>query len=432
MSGEHYLGPQILLAKKKEYLIPCVYHFYQDPPQIVRAQGQYLYDHTGKKYLDLYAGVSVVSAGHCHPVITKMAIEQWLDLQHTTTIYLTQPVLELAEKLAGLTPGNLKHSFFCNSGSEANETAILLAKLATKRKKILSLNNSLHGRTYLTMGLTGLPFWRTDPEPFPEVYFAPSPYCFRCEYGFVNETKCGFACVKKVEKIIQENPPGEIAAFIAEPIQGNGGIIVPPQEYFPRVKEILDKYGILLIVDEVQTGFNRTGKTFAIEHWGVEPDIMTMAKALANGLPIGAVITTPDIAQHYTRPGASTFGGNPVIASAALATLDVHQKEDLARKARENGAYFKARLLELQEKYRVIGEVRGEGLMLGVELVREDREPASSMLDQILEYFKDHGILAGKTGPGRNVLTFQPPLIITQDDIDYAVACLDQILANFV
>jgi 4-aminobutyrate aminotransferase-like enzyme len=186
-----------------------------------------------------------------------------------------------------------------------------------------------------------------------------------------------------------------------------------------------------LIIDEVQTGINRTGKTFAIEHWGIEPEIMTIAKALANGLPIGVVITTPDIARHYTCPGASTFGGNPVIASAALETLKVHHKEGLAEKARENGNYFKSRLLELQEKYQVIGDVRGKGLMVGVELVKENKEPASLILDQILEYLKKKGILAGKTGSGRNVLTFLPPLIITREDIDYAVAILDHALANF-
>jgi 4-aminobutyrate aminotransferase/4-aminobutyrate aminotransferase/(S)-3-amino-2-methylpropionate transaminase len=431
MAREDYLGPENLLQKKKEYLIPCVYHFYQDPPQIVRGQGQYLYDHTGKKYLDFYAGVSVVNAGHCHPEITKMAIEQLIELQHTTTIYLTQPMLVLAEKLAQLTPGTLKQSFFCNSGSEANEGATLLAKLATKRRKFLALKNSLHGRTYLTMSLTGLSFWRTEPEPLPQVHFAPSPYCYRCELGFSNPNSCGLACVEKLEQIILDNQPDDIAALIAEPIQGNGGIIVPPADYFTQVKEILDKYGILLIIDEVQTGFNRTGKTFAIEHWGVEPDIMTLAKSLANGLPIGVFITNNHIAQHYTRPGASTFGGNPVIASAALATLEVHQKEGLANKAKVNGDYFKTRLLELQEKHPIIGEVRGKGLMLGIELVKDDKAPASLMLDQMLEYLKDQGILAGKTGPGRNVLTFQPPLIIEQKDIDYAIRCLDHTLATF-
>jgi len=339
-------------------------------------------------------------------------------------------MIELAERLAEFCPGSLKQSFFCTSGSEANETAILLARMVTKRRKVLALNNSLHGRTHLTLGLTGLSFWRCDPFPYSEVCFVPNPYCYRCEFGADNPQDCQFLCLVQIEKIIQERGPEEIAALIAEPIQGNGGIIVPPPGYFQEMKKILDKYGILFIADEVQTGLNRTGKAFAIEHWGVEPDILTMAKALANGLPIGVVITRPEIAQFYSRPGASTFGGNPVVSAAALATLEVHQEEALDKKAEERGRYFKDQLLRLMERHPIIGEVRGKGLMLGAELINRDRTPAGELLDHVLERLKDQGILAGKSGPGRNVLTFQPPLVITEEDIDYTIKRLEDILGD--
>ncbi|MDI3281427.1 MAG: aspartate aminotransferase family protein, partial [Bacillota bacterium] len=304
-----YLGPEEILRKKKEYLIPCIYHFYRRPPQIVRGEMQYLYDHTGRRYLDFYSGVSVVNCGHCNPEIVAAIVDQVQTLQHTTQLYLTQPIVELAERLARLTPGRLQKSFFCSSGTEANEGAILLARLATGRHEFIALRNSLHGRTLLTTSLTGLSFWRAELAPVGGISFAVNAYCYRCPLG-QRYPGCDLACAEDVERVIRTSTSGQVAALIAEPIQGNGGIITPPPGYFQRVKEILDRYGILLIVDEVQTGFGRTGRLFAIEHWGVEPDIMTMAKALGNGVPVGAFIARSEIADCYTRPGASTLGGN--------------------------------------------------------------------------------------------------------------------------
>jgi len=423
----HYIGPAEIVEKKKGYIIPCVYHFYQDPPQIVRGEMEYLYDHQGKRYLDFYAGVSVVNAGHCHPEITDRICEQVKTLQHTTTIYLTQPMVELAERLASITPGNLSSTFFCNSGSEANEGALLLAKLFTGREGFVALENSLHGRTYMTMSVTGIPMWRTDAALSDRVEFVPRPYCYRCSLK-VSYPGCDLRCAYEIEKVLHKERSYKMTAFIAEPIQGNGGIIVPPPDYFKVVKEILDQHGILFICDEIQTGFGRTGTMFAIEQWGVVPSILTVAKALANGVPVGAFTTTPEIASSYTKPGASTLGGNPVTATAALATLDVHKKYNLRENALQLGDYFKERLLELKEKHSLIGEVRGRGLMLGAELVKNDRCPATEETDSILEYLKDHGILIGKTGEGRNVLTFQPPLIISKDEIDEVIAALDNAL----
>lgn len=422
-------GPEEILRKKREFLIPCVYHFYAAPPQIVRGELQYLFDHSGKRYLDCFAGVSVVNCGHCHPDIVRALCAQAATLQHTSSIYLTQPVVDLAERLAAITPGRLRKSFFCASGTEANEGAALLATLATGRSEFISLRQGLHGRTKLAMSLTGLAMWRTDPNPAGGVSFAPTPYCYRCPLGSRRDT-CDLACADAVETIIKTSTSGQVAAFFAEPIQGNGGIITPPPGYFRRVKEILDRYGILLVADEVQTGFGRTGRMFAIEHYGVEPDIMTMAKALANGAPVGAFIAGDDLAARFTRPSASTLGGNPVTAVAAIATLDVIAGEDLVARAVVRGEQLKAGLEALQERHPVIGDVRGLGLMLGAELVLPDRSPATAETDQVLEKMKDRGFLVGKNGLHRNVLAFQPPLVVSREDIDALLAALDDVLGS--
>ncbi|OHC12668.1 MAG: aminotransferase class III, partial [Planctomycetes bacterium RIFOXYD12_FULL_42_12] len=359
---------------------------------------QYLYDHTGKQYLDFYGGVSVMNAGHCNPEIVEKICEQVRTLQHTTAIYLTQPIVDLAEKLSQITPWPLKRSFFCASGSEANEGAALLAQLYTKKQKFVAVHQGLHGRTKLTMNLTGLSMWRTDPNPLSDIVHIPGAYCYRCAFGLTYPL-CDLRCAKRIEDIIKN---GDFAAFIIEPIQGNGGIITPPPGYFKVVREILDKYNVLLITDEVQTGFGRTGEMFAIEHWDVEPDIMTMAKSLANGTPAGAFITNDRIASSYTRPGASTTGGNPVSATAALATIAVIEKYQLVQRAKDLGNYFKDKLKILQQSHGLLGDVRGKGLMLGVELVKRDKIPAAEEIDYILEELKDRGILAGKTGASRN------------------------------
>ncbi|MGD0152471.1 MAG: aspartate aminotransferase family protein [Thermacetogeniaceae bacterium] len=423
------MGPVEIVNKKKEFIIPCLNHFYQEPVQLVRGRGQYLYDSDGRQYLDFFAGVSVINAGHCHPEITARICAQVQTLQHVCNIYLTQPMVELAERLAQITPGRLQKSFFCNSGSEANEGAVLLARLATGRSELLALQDGLCGRTYLGMSLTGLSMWRTDPHPAGGISFAPNAYCYRCPLH-LTYPNCDLACADEIARVIETSTSGGVAALIAEAIQGNGGIIVPPPEYFSRVKEILNKYGALLIIDEVQSGFGRTGKWFAIEHWGVAPEIMTVAKALGNGAPIGAFIGVPEVADRYTRPGASTLGGNPVSMTAGLATLDVIARERLAENAAQLGAFVKEQLLALQEKHPLIGEVRGLGLMLGAELVKDGKEPAAVEADQVLELLKNRGVLIGKNGRSRNVLAFQPPLVITRSDAEAMLHHLDEVLTE--
>jgi 4-aminobutyrate aminotransferase-like enzyme len=402
---------QQLLALKRDFLVPCVYHFFQRPPVLVRAKGAHLFDTEGRRYLDCYSGVSVMNAGHSNPEIVEAAIDQLRRLQHTTTIYLTEPMLELARVIAELAPAPLRRTFFCASGSEANEGALLLATLATGRRECAYLREGLHGRTKWAMSVTGLDMWRTDPDPLVTAHAVPGP--------------CDPASLPTLERLLRR---GTIAAVIAEPIQGNGGIVVPPDNYWPELRRLCTQHGTLLIADEIQTAWNRTGRWFATSHWQVVPDIVTVAKALGNGFPIAAYITTDAIASHYTRPGAATFGGNLVSCRAALATLRFHERQQLGARSAALGAHLLGRLRELQRRQPAIAAVRGIGLMIGVEL--RDGSITTALTDTVLEAMKDAGFLLGKTGPGRNVLTLMPPLIVEQNDLDALVEALERVLAD--
>ena len=424
-----YLGARGIIAKKNQYIMPCLGHFYSDPPQFVKGEMQYLYDSDGNRYLDCFAGVSVINCGHCNPEITAKMCQQITTLQHVCNIYLTEPFVNLAERLSEVTPGNLQKSFFCSTGTEANEGALLLASIFTKNSEFIALRGGLHGRTKLTMSLTGIGMWRTDPNPVGGIHFAPNPYCYRCPLNR-HYPECDLECANMVEEIIRTATSGKPAALIAEPIQGNAGIVVPPKGYFKRVKEILNRYGALLIADEVQTGFARTGKMFAIENFDVVPDIMSVAKALGNGQPISAFISTAKIADTYTRPGASTLGGNPVSSVAGLAVLDYIAKHDLLKNAHERGEQLQAGLRELSKKHEIIGDVRGIGLMIGAEFVHADKSPAFEELDRILEELKNRGFIIGKNGVKRNVMAFQPPLVLTESDINDVLNALDLVLSN--
>lgn len=402
-----------ILELRKEYLMPCLGYFYKDPPVFVKGEMQYLYDDKGKKYLDFFAGVSVMNCGHSNPYILDKVIDQLKNIQHLTQVYLTSPIVELAKKLSEVLPGNLNNSFFCMSGSEANEGAMLLARIYTGKRKFIALQNSLHGRTHLTMSVTNIPMWRADPFLSEDVYFiSHSP-----------ET-----IIKDLEEILQKD--NDIAAFICEPIQGNGGIITPPEWYFKEIEKVLKKYGVLFICDEVQTGFARSGSMFAIEEYGVVPDIMTMSKALGNGIPIAAFSTTKEIAATFTSPSASTLGGNPVSCVSALGVLEYIKANDLCNRAKTLGKILYDKLVILKEKYPIISDVRGKGLMLGVELKETTGEAAPGKTDAILEQLLKDGIILGKNGLHRNVLAFQPPLVINEDDINFLIEKLDNALKN--
>ena len=399
------------LATKRDFLVPCVYHFYQRPPVLVRGAGAYLFDTDGKRYLDCFAGVTVMNAGHSNPAIIAPVVEQLHALVHTTSVYLTEPVLELARTIAELAPPGLRRSFFCASGSEANEGAMMLAALATGRKEYVSLDGALHGRTKAAINANGLEMWRTDPFPLADFHRVPGP-------RHPNS-------LSALEQLLRRET---VAAVLAEPVQGNGGIIVPPEGYWAELRRLCTKYGTLLVADEIQTAWNRTGRWFATEHWNVTPDIVTVAKALGNGFPIAAYLTTDALAANYTRPGAATFGGNLVSCRAALATLRFHQEHRLGERSASLGERLRARLRGLQNRHGVIADVRGLGLMVAAEL--DDGPNSAALTDTVLEQMKDAGYLLGKCGPGRNVLAFLPPLVVEANDLDRMIDDLDRTLAS--
>lgn len=413
------LTPEEIIEKKKKYFFPNTMHFYSAPPHIVKGSGKYLFDSEGKRYLDFFAGVTVVNCGHCNKEINEQIKKQIDTLQHTSIIYLTENMVRLAERLAGLLPGDIHNMFFCSSGSEANDGAMELARLHTGKRGFLAFDGGLHGRTTLTLSATGIPMWRIDPFLTDEpVWFAKS-YAAKWE----DREAAADAALTSAEEILAAHG-NDIAACIAEPIQGNGGINVPPQNFFVRLKELLAAHGVLLIMDEIQTGFGRTGYMFASEHFNIVPDIISFAKALGNGAPVGGFAATPAVAASFTKPSSSTLGGNPVSMAAGLAVIDYMEKHQLCSRAKELGEYFFDKLKAIQSCQPLVADVRGLGLMLGMAL----NEPAK--VDIVLERLKDKGIIIGKNGMNREVLVFQPPLIIEKSDIDTVCAELETALAQ--
>jgi len=430
-----YHGPnrEEILALRREYLNPSLFTYYREPLCIIEGHMQYVWDDAGRQYLDALGGIAVVCAGHCHPKITARTCEQLARLVHTTTIYLHPTIERFAQALAGRMPAgsNLKVSYFTNSGSEANDLATMMAQLATGHIHILALRNGYHGGTQATMAITALETWKY-PIPSPvQVSHAPPGYCYRCPLGLTYPA-CQVRCARSLEDIIRYETSGRVACFIAESIQGIGGVIVPPPEYFTIAYEIVRRYGGLCIADEVQAGMGRTGAHFwGFENWNVVPDMVTIAKGLGNGAPVAACITRPEIADRMTqRMHFNTFGGNPVSVTQGLATLEVLAEEKMQENAALIGAYLKERLNALQDKHALIGEVRGMGLLLGVELVadRESKTPAAEQASTVLELARQRGLLLGKAGLYGNVIRLTPPLCITRDDAAFLVDCLDECL----
>ncbi len=419
---------EILLAQK-EFLFPSVFHYFEQPLVIDHAKDQYVWDADGNQYLDFFGGIVTVSVGHCNTTVNAAVHAQMDKLQHVSTVFANEPQVALAKKLASLTPDRaLTKSFFTNSGTEANETAILAARCYTGSSEMVALRHSYHGRSAMAMTLTGQASWRLGGVPQPGVIHAHNAYCYRCPFGLTYPS-CELRCAKDMDEAIRTSSSGHIAALIAEPIQGVGGFITPPKEYFPIVRDIVKQYGGLFIADEVQTAWGRTGnKWFGIEHWGVVPDIITSAKGLGNGAPIGLTIAKPEVADALKGVTISTFGGNPVTSTAAKAVVDFIEEQSLPRNAAEVGAYLRAGLESLQEKHSLIGEVRGMGLLQALELVedRQTKKPANTATLRILEAARENRILLGKGGLYGNVLRISPPLNIQQADVDQFLLALDK------
>jgi len=415
------------VRKHKEFLFPAVATYYQEPVALVKGAGEYVWDDAGNKYLDCFGGVLTVSVGHANPAVNAAIIEQTNKIQHTSALYANENQSNLAEKLAEITPGNLKKSFFTSSGTEADDTAVFAAKLATGRHEIVVLRHSYSGRSATALSSVGHSTWKPLPSQVAGIVHAHAPYCYRCPFKATPDN-CGMACANDIEELIQTTTTGEIAAFMAEPILGVGGFIVPPEGYFERAYEIARNYGGLCISDEVQTGWGRTGdKWFGIEQWNVVPDIMTSAKGMANGAPIGWTIATPEVADKFPGLTFATFGGNPVSTAAALAVIKLIEDEDLRANARVVGGYLRERLEELKDKYAIIGDVRGMGLMQGIELVknRDTKEPAPEAVLKVFEETKRQGVLIGKGGLYGNVIRTGMMLNSTKANVDELIAALD-------
>jgi 4-aminobutyrate aminotransferase-like enzyme len=413
--------------KQKEYIWPSVTTYFSEPVPMARGYMQHVWDVDGHKYLDFFGGIVTVSVGHCNPRITSKMKKQIDTLQHVSTCFPTQPMVELAEKIAQITPGNLKKSFFTNSGTEANETAVQTARMHTGNFEIVALRHGYSGRSSLARGLTGINSWRRGTIEVGIVH-AMNPYCYRCPLG-LKYPDCGVACARDLEQVIQTSTSGAIAGFLAEPIQGVAGFVTPPKEYFKMAFNIVKQYGGDFIADEVQTAWGRTGnKWFGIEHWEVEPDIITSAKSMGNGHPVGLTVAKPEVADSFQGLTISTFGGNPVTCVTAKAVIDLIEEDDLRTNAAVVGGYFREKLEELQEKHSVIGDVRGMGLMQALELVedRQTKKPASAATNSVMDECRKRGLLVGKGGMFGNVVRMSPPLNISKADVDEAARILDE------
>ena len=415
-------------AKHQEFLFPAVSTYYKEALVPAEAKGLRLKDVDGREYLDFFGGILTVSVGHCNDTVNAAIKAQVDRLGHVSSLYPALPVVELAEKLAALTPGALKKCYFTASGTEADETAVMMAQVSTGRTEIVALRHGYAGRSMLAQALTGHAPWRALPSQVAGVKHAVSPYCYRCPFGLTYPS-CGVKCARDIEELIRTTTTGRIAGFLAEPIQGVGGFITPPREYFQIATEIVRKYGGVFICDEVQTGFGRTGAWWGAQQYGVEPEIMTMAKGIANGMPISATICTTEIADSLKSLTISTFGGNPVCAAAANATIGYMEEHDLPGNAARQGARLREGLERLKREHpRTFGDVRGMGLMQGVELVKDetagDRTPNTEMTAKLFEATKERGLLIGKGGLQGNVLRISPPLTVSAAEVDEALAKL--------
>jgi alanine-glyoxylate transaminase / (R)-3-amino-2-methylpropionate-pyruvate transaminase len=429
-----YTGPGAaeVLALRKQFMNPAIFLYYKSPIMLVEGAMQYVWDESGKRYLDALGGIVTISVGHCHPHVVAAANQQNELLQHSTTIYLHPNVALYAEKLASKMPGDLKVCYFVNSGSEANDLALLMARVSTGNYDMIALRNAYHGGNASGMGVTAHSNWKYNVPHSFGVHHALAPYPYRGTFGY-GDAEAGKKYADDVKQLIDYATPGKVAGFIAESIQGVGGFVEFPQGYLKQTYEYIRAAGGVCIADEVQTGFGRTGTHFwGFETQGVIPDIVTLAKGIGNGCPLGAVVTTPKIAQALTgKVHFNTFGGNPVVSAIGKAVLEVIEKENLQANSLKLGNHLLAGLNRLKEKHKIIGDVRGRGLMLGIEMVKDHttKAPATTECAQVVENAKDLGLLIGKGGLWGQTIRFAPPMCLTQADADFTLAVLDEAIS---
>jgi alanine-glyoxylate transaminase/(R)-3-amino-2-methylpropionate-pyruvate transaminase len=431
-----YTGPSRddVLAMRKQFVNPAVFTLYKDPIMLVEGHMQWLWDEKGKRYLDMLAGIVTVGCGHCHPKVTKAIQDQAAKLVHATTIYLHPHMPALAKKLASKMPDGLDCVYFVNSGSDANDLALTMARLHTGNWDMIALRNAYHGGSPGAVGLTSHHTWKYPvPQSGHGIHHARNPDLYRSPYTGTPE-EIAEKSVEEVLDLIRFSTPGNVAGFICEPIQGVGGATSCPPGYLKKVYEVVRKHGGLCVSDEVQTGFGRTGDHYwGFQNFDVVPDIVTMAKGIGNGVPLAAVATRREIAEPLAkRIHFNTFAGNPMVMAAGLAVLDAIDEDKLQENSRVVGGHLKAGLEKLQEKHALIGDVRGKGLMLGVELVRDrnTKEPASAETMAVLEAAREMGVLIGKGGLFGNVFRIKPPMCITKEDADFTLEVLDAALTR--
>jgi len=430
-----YIGPPKaeVLAARRQFTNPAIFTLYREPLMIVEGHMQYLFDETGRRYLDLFAGIVTVSVGHCHPRVTRVMQEQLATLTHTTTIYLHPNFGKFAERLAAKMPPGLDVTYFVNSGSEANDLAIMMSRAFTGNQDVIAVRNSYHGGSPASMALTSHHTWKYPQQINTGIHHAMCPDPYRSPFSGSPEAIASQSA-EDIRQVIRYSTPGKIAAFIAEPIQGVGGATSGAPNYLREAYEIARAHGGLCIADEVQTGFGRTGSNFwGFQKSGVVPDIVTMAKGIGNGAPLAAVTTRREIAEVLTqRIHFNTFGGNPVSMAAGIAVLDVIEQDGIQQNAAAMGARFRSGLEELERRHRLIGNVRGRGLMIGLELVRDrgTKEPAKEETLAVMEHAREMGVLLGKGGLDGNTLRIKPPMCLTAGDVDFALEVLDEALGR--
>jgi len=425
------LSKEEILDIRKKHLPPTAFLYYKKPIELVKAKGNYVYDENGNEYFDAIGGIVCNSAGHNHPKI-KEKIKEMLDndeIQHTSTVFLNEHIAKLAKKLTLLTPKGIDKVSFTNSGSEANELAFMSARNATGETMVVNLKHGYHGGTSAVQANCGLHTWRFKSQPVANVTSAHAPYCYRCPFG-KNADNCNLECAKDVETTIQTTTHGKIAAFIAEPVMGIGGVITPEKEYFDAVTKIVHNYGGKYISDEVQAGAGRCGKEFFLtKELNIDADLITMAKGLGNGAPIGACAMRSDIADKLAgKLYFNTFGGDPYQSMQALKTIEIIEEEKMISNAKEMGDYLRSKLKEMMQKYEIIGDVRGRGLLIGVELVKDKKSKAYAPKEtvEVMEICKDKGLLLGKGGLQGNVLRIAPALSMNKKQADFILSILDE------
>ncbi|HEY48407.1 MAG: 4-aminobutyrate aminotransferase [Anaerolineae bacterium SM23_ 63] len=397
-----------------------------------RGEGSFVYDTDGNAYLDFTTGIGVTNTGHCHPEVVRAVQEQAGKLLHgQANIVFHPPLLALVEELRSILPPELDGIFFSNSGAEAVEGAVKLARVATGRPNVIVFQGSFHGRTVGTMSLTtSKTIYRAGYQPLmPGVFVAPYPYAYR--HGWEPEKARDWCLEELRHLLITQTAPQETAAILIEPVLGEGGYVVPPADFLQGIRQICDEHGILLIADEIQSGFGRTGRWFAFEHFEITPDILTLAKGLASGLPLSGVIARMDLMEKWT-PGShgGTYGGNALSCAAAVATIQVIREEGLLENARARGGQFMAGLAHLQETYPVIGDLRGLGLMIGAEFTGSDGRPDKDTAKAVVHACLERRLLLLTCGPWDNTIRFIPPLVVTSEQIDQALEIFTESLAE--